>query len=308
MIKINKPTEVPAALLAKQNDLKEKMRDRCQKMAANEKPNFKPANEDYSTPIKTDLKGLYHNKCGFCEQKLSDSGDTLFTVEHYRPQEHYPWLALEWTNLFPTCTGCNSPKKSEFELYNQKLKNSKNTSTKITQYPQDIDAFIDYTKCNANNSDYLAEEPLFLHPEIDNGEDFITFEPSGNATTSTKLTKPYDKQRAAKMLAMFINRHPIQEKRKAFIEALQYDLLSVIDVVRTESEKKELSIREYELIFAAFFRKLNKIGQTESEFSALGKEMNQKFKAFFILPLEKKGYATDLLALISWAKDNAAAP
>lgn len=117
MIKINKPTEVPATLLAKQNDLKEKMRDRCQKMAANQKSNFKPANEDYSAPIKTDLKKLYHNKCGFCEQKLSATGsDALFTIEHYRPQEHYPWLALEWTNLFPTCTGCNSPKKSEFEL------------------------------------------------------------------------------------------------------------------------------------------------------------------------------------------------
>ena len=171
-MKVNKPAQVPALLLEKQTELKDKMRERCQKMAKNIKPDFKPKNEDYSAPIKDDLKALYHNKCGFCEQKLTGSGDALFTIEHYRPQEHYPWLALEWTNLFPTCTGCNSPKKSEFSLYNEKVKSSKNCSTQVTQYPQDTAAYIDYSKCNANSVEYLEEEPIFLHPEIDNVEHF----------------------------------------------------------------------------------------------------------------------------------------
>ena len=67
------------------------------------KENFKRKPKHYSTPIKQELKKLYNNKCAFCEVELSESDtDNKFTVEHYRPKDHYYWLGAEWTNLFPT--------------------------------------------------------------------------------------------------------------------------------------------------------------------------------------------------------------
>ena len=85
-------------------------------------------------------KKPFHGKCVYCETPMNDifPGD----VEHYRPKgkvtdENYDlvymqnddgsfvsdengenkphpgyfWLAYEWTNLMPSCTYCNRPKK-----------------------------------------------------------------------------------------------------------------------------------------------------------------------------------------------------
>ncbi len=297
MIKINKTAATPTDLAAKQSELQEKMRTRCQSMANGTKPSFKPSNADYSAPIKELLSTLYHNKCGFCEQKLTTLGsDTKFTVEHYRPQEKYPWLALEWTNLFPTCEGCNSPKDNDFPLLRAK------DVSRITAYPEDSEGYIDYARCNAHSAAYLAEKPLLLHPEIDNGEDFIVFSPTCEAETHPNLSDSYSKQRADIMLRIFINRQPIEEKRKKLLEDLRRDLNNCLLTVKEYSQAEPLSSHEYKLIFASFFRKLKENQAPNAEFSAFCKQIYQNFEGFFVQPLAVKGYSEDYLAFIRWIR------
>lgn len=69
----------------------------------------------YSSPaVKTALHTLFHGKCAYCESFYASTQPV--DVEHYRPKgevegvgDHpgYWWLAMEWTNLLPSCIDCN---------------------------------------------------------------------------------------------------------------------------------------------------------------------------------------------------------
>ncbi len=64
--------------------------------------------------VKAALDKLFHGKCAYCESFFA--GTQPVDVEHYRPKgevaelsDHpgYWWLAMEWTNLLPSCIDCN---------------------------------------------------------------------------------------------------------------------------------------------------------------------------------------------------------
>ncbi len=70
--------------------------------------------------VREALKKLFHNKCGYCETKIS-SGASL-EIEHFRPKNRidvekniqtgcyepgYYWLAMDWDNLLLSCPHCN---------------------------------------------------------------------------------------------------------------------------------------------------------------------------------------------------------
>lgn len=113
--------------------------------------------------VKNALIALQYGKCCFCEAKIThiSYGD----VEHFRPKKgyqqddqdelHYPgyyWLAFDWDNLFLACQLCNQrEKKNFFPLLNP----------------------ISRAKCHHDN--VLDEQPMFVHPSIDEPKDFITF-------------------------------------------------------------------------------------------------------------------------------------
>lgn len=49
----------------------------------------------------------------------------LFQVDHYHPQDKYPYLSIALFNLYPVCASCNhtkSDQKFDFELYGEELK------------------------------------------------------------------------------------------------------------------------------------------------------------------------------------------
>jgi uncharacterized protein (TIGR02646 family) len=73
----------------------------------------------YADPrVKAALEKLFHDKCAYCETKITASAD--WDVEHFRPKgrvaerpDHpgYYWLAYEWLNLYPCCEHCNQRRK-----------------------------------------------------------------------------------------------------------------------------------------------------------------------------------------------------
>jgi uncharacterized protein (TIGR02646 family) len=84
-----------------------------------------PANADEVDPaiyaddrVKAALEQLFHEKCAYCETKITASAD--WDVEHFRPKgkvaerpshSGYYWLAYAWSNLFPSCQHCNQRRK-----------------------------------------------------------------------------------------------------------------------------------------------------------------------------------------------------
>ena len=76
-------------------------------------------------PIHSDIT---KDKCPICEclldnsvKRLSNRGNLIAvksTIDHYRPQEYYPFLKCDHKNYILMCSECNSMyKKSKFPLY-----------------------------------------------------------------------------------------------------------------------------------------------------------------------------------------------
>ena len=55
------------------------------------------------------LKNMSHEKCCYCEIKLGTQSREL-QVEHFHYKDEYPDEVVDWNNLLPSCSQCNSNK------------------------------------------------------------------------------------------------------------------------------------------------------------------------------------------------------
>ena len=47
--------------------------------------------------------------CAYCDGSLKLTSPN--TIDHFLPRDEFEWLTLEWGNLYPACTLCNSTYK-----------------------------------------------------------------------------------------------------------------------------------------------------------------------------------------------------
>jgi hypothetical protein len=140
----------------------------------------KTVNADTTTTntVTIALKGLYKNKCAYCEKLCYYP-----RVEHFRPKGRvignqplangYYWLCYEWTNLLPSCHECNSieAKGDKFPI-----RGIRKTSFPVTGNPPAFDS-----AQNLYDSNYLTDEdPYYINPEYcDDFWSHFDFERSG---------------------------------------------------------------------------------------------------------------------------------
>lgn len=271
MRKIDKSPIVPPNLLAKQAEIEVKLLEK--------QANFSWQTSHYSDPIKEELKKNYNNKCGFCEQKLTDSVSrtNTFSVEHFRPKNGgYWWLGNEWTNLFPLCKTCNGKKGDNFQVLDIRQKNHNLKNPPIDAITNSLDR----NKCLVTHPDLLAEKPLFLHPEVDTPEDFLEVNQHGKILAKEGLSAD-DQKRADKMLEI-LNLPLHEEARKDFIDKtyhkdLKTQLQNFIIYASNPYSKNELR-----LSFFAFFTKMLECSLPESAYSLLGQSMILNFEIYFV--------------------------
>jgi uncharacterized protein (TIGR02646 family) len=160
MIRVAKPEQAPAILRNRGQRTTEANRQAF----ANGKRVFEFDSSIYGAKsVKSALKKAQHDKCAFCESKVSHiaHGD----VEHYRPkggvrqnasdpldQPGYFWLAYVWENLFFACQLCNqSFKKNMFPLADPSR------------------------RARSHLDDLTAEEPMLIHPAEEKPSALIGF-------------------------------------------------------------------------------------------------------------------------------------
>ncbi len=131
MIRIRRPSAVPNVLLSDGR----RLRDGQVAQYAQGSADFEFDRDIYGhADVKSALRGAQHDKCGFCESKVShvSFGD----VEHFRPKAAfrarqgvavdkpgYFWLAYEWTNLLFACEPCNRRHKASlFPLVDERVR------------------------------------------------------------------------------------------------------------------------------------------------------------------------------------------
>ena len=287
MIKIDKPKGTPEALKTVQKEIAV--------VLFSKKDKFKWVTRHYSDPIKKDLYDLYHNKCGFCETKLTDFDmENKFTVEHFRPKAYYYWLGAEWTNLFPACQKCNGNKKDDFPLHD-----NFRDKRKFKKEDAPFDGKEQLIAENCHVSYYDSEQPLFWHPEVDDVRHYIEFGTSGQVIIKDGL----DIFRQAQVNEMcgkkFIGRLSLEEKRKRQVIDMQKRLMRTLEAV-IPTLGATYSDRDIKLAFADFFGSLDNLQRPNAEFSLLGYYMNQKFETFFLNYVEKKSN-TEMRKLVAYA-------
>ncbi len=120
--------------------------------------------------IKRELEKIYHGKCAYCEQDVSDS---FHHVEHYRPKSVYYWLAYSWDNLLLCCDKCNVYKKATFEIDGEKAAFSGDDLNDI------------HTLAGRYNK---SEKPRLIHPELEDVER-LRFSEKGGVDSDDKRAR-----------------------------------------------------------------------------------------------------------------------
>ena len=127
----------------------------------------------YKNPdIRAALEQAFGGKCAYCETFYAATQPVA--IEHYRPKGEvtidgkrvppgYYWLASEWTNLLPSCTDCNSPRK-------QDLPDESRTAGKANAFPLASET----TRATAPGLE-KSEKRLLLHPYLDHPEKHLEF-------------------------------------------------------------------------------------------------------------------------------------
>jgi len=200
--------------------------------------------------IKNKLKELQHDKCCFCEAKLTHTshGD----VEHFRPKKAYKqndkdkylypgyfWLAYNWENLFFSCQLCNQRHKGNlFPLFDK--------TSRMLNY----------------NGKISSEKYIFIHPSLDNPEEHITF------NYEVPIPKNSSKRGELTINKLGLNRIKLNEHRLTQLKDF-LDLINIIKLFPDIPEMKPHHENAKNLIRLKIFDKM----KPESEYSLMFKAL-----------------------------------
>ena len=114
---------------------------------------------------------MFHGKCAYCEKQIEKGSAE---VEHYRPKGPIPnsghpgywWLASKWSNLLPTCPGCNKGLKHHLvtadmtvaEVEAMQFARPRTLMGKASQFP------VGAPRISAKSDDHFAEKPYLIDP------------------------------------------------------------------------------------------------------------------------------------------------
>lgn len=179
-----------------------------------------------NTELVQELDALFHTKCAYCE---SDFGAVSpKDIEHYRPkgeistgtvklQPGYWWIAGDFSNLLISCTDCNRPRT-------HKVPGQAEGSLlgKGTQFPLSDET----VRVRAPGGLFTIEDNarLLLNPCIDNPEEHLEFDATGNVQPRLREGIP------SRMGEISINVYAL--RRKGLVEkrlAALGDLAVIID-------------------------------------------------------------------------------
>ena len=129
--------------------------------------------------VKKALEKLFHNKCAYCESKVTGTAD--WEVEHFRPkgrvaerEDHpgYYWLTYAWENLYPSCQHCNQRRKDQ-PLWDDPAELP--SGGKVDQFP----LLDEGTRAMEPADDVRAERTLLIDPCFDDPEEYFGYDPTG---------------------------------------------------------------------------------------------------------------------------------
>jgi uncharacterized protein (TIGR02646 family) len=241
--------------------------------------------KDYNQAgVKEQLLILYGHCCAFCEKTV----DKYAPIEHFRPKhritgvdnEGYYWLGVEWSNFLLACGVCNGQdnKGNHFPIAGTRAVAP--VTVDFTDKSQN-DSF--FQQCNLFSASLQAEQPLLLHPVLDNPDDCLRFEKNGTVTP---------KNEKGRVSIEIYGLNDI-EKRQDLIAARK----KIVDKVKAEVNHCICNYRDNERLFQDLLRIREKLrvqaaGSQHNDpynepFSAVRRACVVHFETFFIDPFKQ---------------------
>ena len=208
-----------------------------------------------ATSVKTALRKAQHDKCAFCESKVTHIayGD----VEHFRPkagyrqhlraplaQPGYYWLAYDWSNLLFSCQICNQRhKRNYFPLVDAKK------------------------RARSHHDDVTEEQPLFIHPAEEDPHEFLEF--------NEEYLRPIggNKRGEVTIEVLGLNRELIAERRRDVLAVLQ-PLIEIRELLASEFAKEPNP--KWANQIAAIDGNLNQCTSDSGEYAAMVRALMKK--------------------------------
>ena len=223
--------------------------------------------------VKISLLTIYSYCCAFCESRITKYDD----ADHFRPKhaimnvntEGYYWLAVEWSNLVLACKMCNSDyKDTHFPIAGTRL------MPPIDVNVGDDNSISEFFRRNHIRSTELqSEQPLLLHPVLDNPDDYLFFEMNGTVTAKNGNTKGL-KSIEYYGLRDWENREILIKDRKTIVKYVKkrvdYAINNYINDERLYQDLNNIHIE------------LTREIREKQPFSAVRRSCLTNFKAFFI--------------------------
>jgi uncharacterized protein (TIGR02646 family) len=228
----------------------------------------------YRNTILAELETLYFSKCAYCE--TNTSAGAPMQVEHYRPKKKvtedlthpgYYWLTYEWSNLILCCSKCNRAKSSYFPIMGKRVVSP---LLGVDGLPTDEFRL-------ANSLSLKGEQPLLLHPEVDDVESQFLFNTSGEIVALSP--------RANETIRICgLNRKELVFKR-----------LSILNEIRDEVQQilknyldNQISSDQCRDSIKRVFKKLALRQNPKNDYSRFGYFIFEKFKIFIADSLAPK--------------------
>lgn len=132
--------------------------------------------------VKAALYALFHGKCAYCESYYHAQAPV--DVEHFRPKAAveddkthpgYWWLAMDWSNLLPSCIDCNRRRRQETPVPTASLAELHEAATKTANTGKK-DAFpVAGTRAITEQDDIDKEQAYLIDPTIDDPAEFLEY-------------------------------------------------------------------------------------------------------------------------------------
>lgn len=244
MIWVKRSEPVPASLLSKPTlDQAQAARDYYAHWSAGD-PAFVEFTRYKEYDVQQTLRNDFAWKCAYCEKQLEKGS---FEVEHYRPKggvagcDHpgYWWLALSWTNLLPTCAGCNkglhqhivTVATSFAEVEAMQAVKPKQLHGKATQFP------VGALRLLPEVDDHDVEQPHLMDPTRTDPEPHLSWRHDALLSVVEAANGPDGPSivGAETIRCVALNRLDLAENRTQILDRLRTQRIQIIDSLERDA-------------------------------------------------------------------------
>jgi uncharacterized protein (TIGR02646 family) len=223
--------------------------------------------------VKQSLERAFNGKCAYCEAVYRDVHPV--EMEHYRPKagyvkdgrlvpEGYYWLAMEWTNLLPSCIDCNRARTQEVPGAPPRL------AGKANKFP-----IADEKRRATRPGEERHERRLLLNPCTDRPERHLVFGEDGTVDPARDPHGKLSPKGRTSIEVYGLDRAGLVDARKEMMINLQLAMTNV------ERSAHDLDARPgdptLERRLADDRRKLERFAESGHEFSLMCRQAIDRF-------------------------------